>query len=221
MRRTSLLLCFTAVIAAAPAVASAASAYVTNPVNIFAGPGNDYPLVASLAPGVRVNVQGCLSDYSWCDVTFSGNRGWVYAGELAYPYRSGRVPIVEYGPRLGLPVISFSLGNYWDHYYRGRPWYHERSDWARHYNDDRWRNEHRNDWHGDRNDHRNDWHDNRNDHRNDWHDNNRNDNRGRENRSDNREGHYDSRTGLPTGRPGTNAASRVSPDTPGYYGSQQ
>jgi uncharacterized protein YraI len=151
MRRATLLLCFAAFIGAVPALASAQQrAFVLHPADIFAGPGNDYPVVARLAPGVRVNVQGCLSDYQWCDVTFSRNRGWVYAGELGYPYRSGRVPIVEYGPRLGLPVIAFSLGTYWDHYYRGRPWYHERSRWERHWNDDHRRHEaHRSDWHGD------------------------------------------------------------------------
>jgi uncharacterized protein YraI len=202
MRRTTLLLCFAALIGA-PGVASAQRAFVLDPVDILAGPGNGYPVVARLAPGVRVNVQGCLSDYSWCDVTFGGNRGWVYAGELGYPSQSGRVPIVEYGPRLGLPVITFSLGSYWDHYYRNRPWYHERGDWERRWNDDDHRRyeEHRNDSHANR----------------DWHDNG---NRGRDYRS-NANPHYDNRTGLPTGRPGTNEASRVSPDTPGYYGSQQ
>jgi uncharacterized protein YraI len=151
-----LLLCFVTLAVAAPAIASAQQrAFALHSVEIFAGPGNDYPPVARLAPGVRVNVQGCLSDYTWCDVTFSGNRGWVYAGELGYPYRRDRVPIVEYGPRLGLPVITFSLGNYWDRYYRARPWYHERSNWERHWNDDRHRHGgHRNDWHDrDRGDH--------------------------------------------------------------------
>jgi uncharacterized protein YraI len=203
MRRTTLLLCFAALIAGAPAAANAQRAFVLDSVDIFAGPGNDYPMVARLAPGVRVNIQGCLSDYSWCDVSFGGNRGWVYAGELGYPYRSGRVPIVEYGPRLGLPVITFSLGSYWDHYYRNRPWYHERADWERRWNGDDHRRyeEHRNDWRANR-----DTHENRD--------------RGRDYRDDpNR--HYDNRTGLPPGPPGTNEASRVSPDTPGYYTGQQ
>jgi uncharacterized protein YraI len=60
-------------------------------------PGQDYPLVARIAPGVAVRVQGCLSDYTWCDVTFGGNRGWVYGGELGYAYQSRRVPIASTG----------------------------------------------------------------------------------------------------------------------------
>jgi uncharacterized protein YraI len=46
-----------------------------------------------------------------------------------YPYQNNRVVIVEYGPRLHLPVIAFSLPGYWDSHYRGRPWYRERNQW--------------------------------------------------------------------------------------------
>ena len=73
---------------------------------------------------------GCIDDYSWCDVVFGANRGWIYAGSLAYPYQSGRVPILGYGAIIGLPIITFSIGNYWDSYYRGRPWYRNRSYWV-------------------------------------------------------------------------------------------
>src|SRR5581483_7867699 len=30
----------------------------------------------------------------------------------------------------GLSVVTFSLGDYWDRYYRGRPFYHEREQWV-------------------------------------------------------------------------------------------
>jgi uncharacterized protein YraI len=161
MRRLSLLVCFAAAIFAAPLAAHAQRAWAIDGAQIYAGPGNDYPIVARLAPGVAVRVQGCLSDYSWCDVTFGGNRGWVYAGELGYAYDNRRVPIVDYGPRIGLPIVTFSLGNYWDHYYRGRPWYRERDHWEhrtwnrddhqRYENNWRERNEQRNDWRQDNN----------------------------------------------------------------------
>jgi len=167
-------------LAAAAAVAAAAVAAVAWPLsaqaqqpavtikstNLRAGPDRDYPVVTRLPQGYQVSVQGCLSDYTWCDVVFGGNRGWVYAGELGYSYQSRRVPIVDYGPRIGLPIISFSLGNYWDHYYRGRPWYGERDRWEhRAYN----RDDHRHYENNSRNEHRNDWRndDNRRSERND------------------------------------------------------
>ena len=114
---------------AVPLAAEAARAYALGGTPIFAGPGNDFPVVAQLGSGVAVNVNGCVSDYTWCDVSFGPNRGWAYAGDLAYPYHHNRVPIVEYGPRLSLPIVTFSLGSYWDRHYRGRPFYGERRQW--------------------------------------------------------------------------------------------
>jgi hypothetical protein len=39
-------------------------------------------------------------------------RGWVQGDDLAYLYQERRVRIVEYGPRIGLPIIAFSV--YWN-----------------------------------------------------------------------------------------------------------
>jgi uncharacterized protein YraI len=197
MRRTGLMLSIAAALAAAPMAASAQStADALDGAEIYAGPGQDYPMVARLGPGVAVRVQGCLSDYTWCDVTFGPNRGWVYGGELGYAYQSRRVPIVDYGPRLALPVISFTLGNYWDRYYRGRNFYHERNDWERRWHDNRggheWRGtDRRGDWNrGDwnrgngrrdndrRNDYRGDNRSNGHDYRNDYRNDNNRGNRG-------------------------------------------
>ena len=111
--------------------AQAQEAFTTRPASVRAGPDRDYPLIAQLPPGIRVVVMGCVPDYRWCDVAVDGDRGWVYAGSLAYPYRNGRVPILSYGATLGLPILSFSIGTYWDQYYRGRPWYPQREYWLR------------------------------------------------------------------------------------------
>ncbi|HEY1997574.1 SH3 domain-containing protein [Paraburkholderia sp.] len=109
-----------------------AQGYVNQPANLLAGPGDDYPVVAGLAPNQPVTVMGCVSGYEWCDVAVDDLRGWVYGDALSYPYEGNYVPLMSYGAVIGFPVVVFSLDNYWDHYYRGRPWYGDR---------DRWRNE--------------------------------------------------------------------------------
>jgi hypothetical protein len=50
-------------------------------------------------------------------------RGWIYAGNIAYPYQSADVPVLNYGAAIGFPIITFMIGDYWDQYYRNRPWY--------------------------------------------------------------------------------------------------
>lgn len=115
----------------APALAQAAPAFVTAGLNMRAGPGTEYPVVAQLEPGVQVEVLGCLEGYNWCDVAIGSDRGWVAGSYLQAPYYERREPIVSIGPAIGLPIIGFTVGNYWDSYYRNRPWYHERSRWDR------------------------------------------------------------------------------------------
>jgi uncharacterized protein YraI len=114
-----------------PLSAAAQQAFTTAPVDVYAGPSSDYPRVASLPPNTSVHVDGCLADWAWCDVDFSGDRGWVYAADLAYSYENRRVVIIDNGPRLGLPVLSFSLNTYWESHYRDRPWFAQREDWQR------------------------------------------------------------------------------------------
>jgi len=111
--------------------ASAQDAFTTRTVNIRAGPDTSYPTVAVLGAGAPVQVVGCLDDWSWCDVVFGDNRGWAYSPYLSYVYQGYRVPFYSYAPSFGIPIISFSLGSYWDRYYRGRPWYGRRDYWER------------------------------------------------------------------------------------------
>jgi len=106
-------------------------AFTSKNVNLRAGPARDYPLVAQLRPGTPVSVAGCINGYTWCDVSLpDGNRGWVYAQNLNYPYQGNPVPVMSYGSSIGLPIIAFTLGAYWNQNYRNRPWYGQRSHWA-------------------------------------------------------------------------------------------
>jgi len=111
------------------APAAAAPGFATSPAELRAGPGVEYPPVAFIPGGVPVEILGCLQGYDWCDVGYGPSRGWLPAGYLQYVYQNRGLPLVEYGPRFGVPVVGFSLGDYWGHHYRDRPWYAERDRW--------------------------------------------------------------------------------------------
>jgi uncharacterized protein YraI len=125
------LFLFSAFAVTVPMIASAQQlAYASKPVNMRAGPSSDYPVVATLASGTSMTIFGCLQSYKWCDVVVGNSRGWVYSGNIVYPYLGRNVPVMSYGPTIGLGIVSFSIGNYWDNYYTDYPWYPQRQNWA-------------------------------------------------------------------------------------------
>jgi uncharacterized protein YraI len=128
-RLTVSLAALAAGLVVAPNLASALSAVTTESTDLRAGPARDFPVVDRIPSDVRVNVHGCVRAYRWCDVSWRDARGWVSGDELAYFHQGRRATIVEYGPRIGLPVVVFSFDSYWDRHYRGRPWYGERARW--------------------------------------------------------------------------------------------
>nr|WP_206113391.1 SH3 domain-containing protein [Rhizobium laguerreae] len=116
----------------APAIAQAAEGYSTANVNMRAGPSTRYPAVAVIPAGSSVEIRGCLSDVNWCDVEFYGGRGWVSGQYVQALYQQRRVYVgPQYYRPLGIPVIRFSVDNYWDRYYRNRDFYRDRDRWSR------------------------------------------------------------------------------------------
>ena len=116
----------------APALAQAAEGYSTANVNMRAGPSTRYPAVAVIPAGSSVEIRGCLSDLNWCDVEFYGGRGWVSGQYVQALYQQRRIYVgPQYYRPLGIPVIRFSVDNYWDRYYRNRDFYRERDRWSR------------------------------------------------------------------------------------------
>jgi uncharacterized protein YraI len=113
----------------APSLAMALTAITTGSTNLRAGPASNFPVVDRIPADARVNVHGCVRAYRWCDVSWRDARGWLPGGELAYLRNGRRETIVEYGPRIGVPVVGFSIDSYWDRYYRGRAWYGDRARW--------------------------------------------------------------------------------------------
>lgn len=108
-----------------PAAANAEVAYAAETARLRVGPGSDYPVVAILGRGYAVNVQACLRDYSWCDVIAGTHRGWVSAEKLSYFHDGAYFPVIDYGAAIGIGVVGFIIGNYWQDHYIARPWYRQ------------------------------------------------------------------------------------------------
>jgi uncharacterized protein YraI len=113
-----------------PTAALAAPGIVTTSVGMRAGPGPGFPVVDRIPGGSRVNIHGCLRGNAWCDVSWSGDRGWVSSQYLEYLYRNRYVLLRDYADDIDIPVVPFVLSSYWSSHYAGRPWYHRRAYWS-------------------------------------------------------------------------------------------
>jgi len=115
---------------AAASPAFAGQGYLVANVTLRAGPDVGYPSVVGLRAGTPVGIEGCVDGWSWCDVTTGNDRGWVSANYLQEEYQGQRVLVPQYGVQIGIPIVSFVFGNYWDNYYSDRSWYHNRDHWS-------------------------------------------------------------------------------------------
>ena len=178
---------------AAPALAEAATrGFSTANVNMRSGPSTAYPAVVVIPNGAPLTIHGCLSDTPWCDVSFSAGRGWVAGRYVQAIYRENRVYVEPRSYRnLGVPIITFDAGNYWDRYYRDRDFYRERDRWRRPPPSGGYWNAPppRADWRGPPPRQREEWRDGR---RDDWRDGRRDDRRGpNDGRWEERNGNWD------------------------------
>jgi uncharacterized protein YraI len=122
---------FVAAMLLTPTAALAAPGIVTASVGMRAGPGPGFPMVDRIPGGARVNIHGCLRGDAWCDVSWSGDRGWVSSRYLKYLYRDRYVYLPDYVD--DVPVVPFVLSSYWGSYYTRRPWYHRHAYWNRYW----------------------------------------------------------------------------------------
>ena len=94
-----------------------AQTFVNRDVNLRAGPDRVFPVVTWLRAGTRVRVFGCTSGWRWCDVASGRHRSWLSSAFLS-----------SWSQR-GTPIVTWSIGPYWDMHYRGQPWFGSRSQW--------------------------------------------------------------------------------------------
>jgi len=92
-----------------------------------AGPGTDFPVILTVQAQAPISIRGCLGDYTWCDVVFGYDRGWMRSIYLSGIYQGYYYPLRDYAPRLGYSVVNFDINQYWDLYYRDRTFYQDRS----------------------------------------------------------------------------------------------
>ncbi|WP_372425504.1 SH3 domain-containing protein [Salinarimonas chemoclinalis] len=115
--------------AAAVLVSGAAFAYpaeVSRDLNLRAGPGTNFQVIATMPGGVVVDVEGCRG--SWCRVDYRGRSGWASARYLGQPSvrRAPPAHAPAYGHRERVrpaPGITFEFG-----FGPGRERYDERFD---------------------------------------------------------------------------------------------
>lgn len=135
-RRYSLKSALLAIAAAAafllPAAAQAAEGFSTANVNMRSGPSTRYPAVTVIPVGTPLEIHGCLADLPWCDVSFYDGRGWVAGRYVQAQYQQRRVYVEpDYYGSLGIPLVTFDVGNYWDRNYRNRDFYRQRDYYRR------------------------------------------------------------------------------------------
>jgi uncharacterized protein YraI len=59
------------------------TAYVATDLNLRAGPGTHFHVLAVMATGSPVTVDYCLADSDWCHLFWSGVEGWASANYLS------------------------------------------------------------------------------------------------------------------------------------------
>jgi uncharacterized protein YraI len=128
--RTSIVAAFaTAALFLAPSLAQAAQGVIVQNTALHAGPDDQFPPVDEVQAGTNVDVNGCLTGFTWCDISFQQDRGWVTGQDLEILFQSRRVRVTEATPDV-LPFVAFEFDSYWQQNYASRPFYRDRDRYA-------------------------------------------------------------------------------------------
>ena len=116
---------------APPAEAKSRNGYVTQNLNLRAGPDEGYPPVKLIRERESVIISGCLDDLKWCEVQSGKDSGWVSAYYLRTYGGQKVVTIVESDERDSVRVIIYEPRNYWNRHYQDKPFYKDRDRWVK------------------------------------------------------------------------------------------
>lgn len=86
---------------------AAMSATAVTDLNVRAGPGPQYPVVALATRGSTTVLEGCIEGSLWCRVNAGGVSGWAYAKYLSADAGGSTVVISERRAELGVPVVTY------------------------------------------------------------------------------------------------------------------
>ncbi|MHA6344823.1 DUF1236 domain-containing protein [Roseivivax sp. CAU 1761] len=95
---------------ASPALA-AMSASATTDLNFRSGPGPQYEIQGVIPAETAVDVNGCLENTEWCEVTFDGQTGWAYAAYLTTPVENEPMVLTEAPSSVEIQTVTYDDGN--------------------------------------------------------------------------------------------------------------
>ncbi|MEF2070941.1 DUF1236 domain-containing protein [Consotaella aegiceratis] len=91
---------------ATPSLAQTAVSATTD-LNVRAGPGPTFPVIGVIPAGGSAALGGCTETGNWCQVSASGQQGWVYSQYLTADMSGQQVVIVDHRADLQVPVTTY------------------------------------------------------------------------------------------------------------------
>ncbi|MGY3439530.1 MULTISPECIES: DUF1236 domain-containing protein [unclassified Marinovum] len=93
MFRKAILTATTAIFAAGSAAAATQATAVTD-LNLRAGPGPQHAIIGVIAGQDQADVQGCLEETNWCQVSYDGQEGWAYGEYLTSTFEDVQASVI-------------------------------------------------------------------------------------------------------------------------------
>jgi uncharacterized protein YraI len=85
---------------------------VAGNTNVRGGPGMSFPVTTRVPGGTSVEVTGCVTDFSWCDVIIEdvegSLRGWISSTRLEFSHAGQLVPLWSFHTFFNVPIIDGS-----------------------------------------------------------------------------------------------------------------